>query len=229
MSLILFHFKKLYYHFFADYDNSQKMFSSSKKTKTNTAKKIVKRLKLFLMNSTEISPKKFNEIYSDDNSDKEKNGNLTNGKNKNNDLTDYFDNDMMEGEERMIAQDIFSIVLRTFGVTLSDLELLILSDSTDINPYGNKIKIDVIYDILKHHNDNNNNHNNNNNYKTNKYNDYSENEGDDERNSSNKNRKTYDNDYSESSLFALRHIARQIWRSADQLKRFEIFSLVYFI
>ena len=202
------------------------MLSSYKKTKTNTAKKIVKRLKLFLMNSTEISPKKFNEIYSDDNSEKDRNGNLRNGINKDVDLTDYMNNDMMEGEERMIAQDIFSIILRTFGVTLSDLELLILSDSTDINPYGNKIKVDVIYDILKHNNNNNNNSNNyDNNYRKNKYNDFheNENESDDERNTINKNKTSYnkDNDYSESSLFALRHIARQIWRSAEHLKRFD--------
>lgn len=182
------------------------------------------------MNSTEISPKRFNDVFSDDNSDKDKNSILRNGKNRSDDLTDFVNNDIVE-EERMIAPDIFSIILRTFGVTLSDFELLILSDSTDINPYGNKIKIDVIYDILKHnnnhdnnHNNNHNNHNNNNNdYRTNTYNNFNGDDSDDEINALNKNKSSYnyDNDYSESSLFALRHIARQIWRSADQLKRFE--------
>ena len=188
------------------------------------------------MNSTEISPKKFNEVFSDDNNDKDKNGISRNGKNGSDDLTDYLNNDIIEGEERMIAPDIFSIILRTFGVKLSDLELLILSDSTDINPYGNKIKIDVIYDILKHNNDNNhNNYNDNyndnhNDYKTNEYNNFYGDESDDEINTlsknKNKNSYNYDYDYSESSLFTLRHIARQIWRSADQLKRSKLFSLV---
>ena len=139
----------------------------------------------------------------------------------------------MEREERMIEKDIFSVILRSFGVILSDFELFILSDCTDTNPYGNKIKIDVVYDVLKV---NNNNNYHNDNYKTNKYyDDEDEYENNNERNYDTNNDSNDSFEYlcvdelSESCLFSLRHIARQIWRSAEQLKRFELHIIYIYV
>ena len=153
------------------------------------------------------------------------------------DLTKFENDDEMEGEERMIEKDVFSVILRSFGVILSDFELFILSDCTDTQPYGNKIKIDVIYDVLKIDNNNNNNNNNNNyhndkNNRKNKYHDDDEDEYENEENYNENYNNNNDNsgnseylcedELSESCLFSLRHIARQIWRTAEQLKRFEM-------
>ena len=204
------------------------MSFSYKKSKNNnetaTAKKIVKRLKLFLVNSTEIPSRNLNQQFSGNY--RNEIGDFENGENE--DLTKIGNDDMI-GEEGMIEKDIFSIILRTFGVILSDLKLLILSDSTDINPYGNKIKIDVIYDILKVKNNDNYDNYKINKCNSNKYNDNDSNENGNENIGSNYDLLCVEN-LSESSVFSLKHIARQIWRSADQLKRFEIyFVLSHFI
>jgi hypothetical protein len=216
----------------ADYHDSEKSNSSHKKSTKNvestTVNKIVNRLKLFLNNSTEISPKNFNQQF-------DQNGDLENGGKEKSDLTKFDNDDVMEGEERMIEKDIFSVILRSFGVIISDFELFILSDCTDTNPYGNKIKIDVVYDVLKVNNNNNNDNNYHKNNKTNKHFDDDDNNNDndnddyDDGNYGRNNNNNYNSDYlcvdnlSESCLFSLRHIARQIWRSAEQLKRFELY------
>jgi hypothetical protein len=220
---------------FADYNDSEKSNSSHKKSSKNnestTVNKIVNRLKLFLINSTEISPKNFNQEF-------DLNGDLENGEIVKSNLT-KFDNDyVMEGEERMIEKDIFSVILRSFGVILSDFELFILSDCTDTNPYGHKIKIDVLYDVLKNDNYNNNDNNNyydNKNRRNKYYDDENEYEYNNERKYDRNNGSNDNSDHlcvdelSDSCLFSLRHIARQIWRSAEQLKRFVLYIICIYV
>ena len=225
MMLLIVTFSITFYS--ADYNDSEKSNSSHKKsTKNNestTVNKTVNMLKLFLINSTEISPKNFNQQF-------DQNGDLENGEIEKGYLTKLDVDDVMKGEERMIEKDVFRVISRSFGVILSDFELFVLSDCTDTNPYGNKINIDVLYDVLKV---NNNNKNHNNYHKNNETNEYYDDEDEYENNNEgnydrNNNDNNYNSDYlcvdelSESCLFSLRHIARQIWRSAEQLKRFEL-------
>ena len=178
---------------------------------TTSARKLLNRLKAFTDISHGYSDNKIqkNNFKLRGLKDNDNNGDVQNG--ENDDYFDEFYNDgMLECEEKMVEKDVFGYISRISGMPLSTLELTILSDCTDIEPNSERIKIDVIFDVLSSKiitTEKNNKNNTVNNYKNN-----------------GNTRVDYEHvlrsyDLSESAVFALRHVSHQIWRTGAQLKR----------
>jgi hypothetical protein len=184
---------------------------SLKGIETTSARKLLNRLKAFTDISHGVSDnksRKKNFTFKGLNDNNEI-GDIQNGEND-----DYFDefysDGMLECEEKMVEKDVFGYISRISGMPLSTLELTVLSDCTDVEPTSERIKIDVIFDVLNSKiitteknskNYTQNNHQNNGNTRV----DYEH------------VLRTYD--LSESAVFALRHVSHQIWRTGAQLKR----------